>query len=168
MNTEITGRIRFQMFLQFQALWLLCVLIQGYVSLIAAAIFFVLSCHRYRFSADRIVLLLLFALVGFLIDSLFGQTGWVLYKGQNFLHEFKAPVWLLSLWLIFSVTLPVSVAPFIHTLPRSALAGLFLAPVSYYAGIRLTESSVNSSPYILFYIAEGLFWGYVTVVLLID
>ena len=121
----------------FQVAWLLSVIggaqqmpWLGPVSfLIALALH--LRMARKRF--EEVLLILSCALIGACFDSLLVAAGWVTYKAGLFSNSF-APYWIITMWMLFAMTLNVSMR-WLRGKPRLAAAlGFYGGPASYIAG----------------------------------
>lgn len=143
----------------FQIVWFICV--QGHNIYAAIATIGLIGLNQYLFKTNAKVwlVLLLFSLVGYLGDTAITQFIDLQYSSS---FETFAPIWLLSLWFAFSTTLNHSMnwlfsSPFI-----ALVAGLLLVPLSYLAGITLSDSVIND-PYWIFVLAEGVWWALLLV-----
>ncbi|MEZ5491933.1 MAG: DUF2878 domain-containing protein [Gammaproteobacteria bacterium] len=99
---------------------------------VAPAILFYVALLIYA----RVVTLkqLLFPIIlGIAIDSLFTVTGMFQFEPQGLL----LPLWMCSLWIAFSTTLPLSLRLLGHNGYLAALTGGLGFPFSYYLGHKL-------------------------------
>lgn len=146
--------------LGFQIVWFICV--QGNNSFAVFSTIALILCHQLIFNTrlKNWSILIAFSSLGYLGDSLLARVFYLDYS-DNFGD--LAPLWLLSLWLCFSTTINHSMAWLFKTPYFSVLAGLFLVPLSYWAGIKLSGSSFtgseNPNTYWLFFIFEGIWWA---------
>jgi hypothetical protein len=139
----------------FQVVWFICV--QGNNLNAALATIFMLSLHQLIFKINLNIwpLLIAFSLLGYLGDSVIAKL--LLIEYSDNLNPL-APLWLLSLWLSFATTLNYSMQWLFKTPYLIICIALFIVPLSYLAGINLSDSTL-SGPYALFYISEGIWWA---------
>ena len=78
-------------------------------------------------------LAILTAILGFLVDSL--MLRFEVYKLPN--NALYAPIWLVCLWALFSMSLRLSMRWLWSRLWLSALLGAIFGPISYAAGSKL-------------------------------
>ena len=125
--------------------WFACVLgaAHGYPWLGPVVVFVALAMHveRQRASAREVLILAFTAIVGFLVDSAFLQTGVLRLAGSTL-----SPPWLIALWPNFIST--TSENGLLSSLPRRPLlAGLLGAvggPLAYDSGARLGAIELGS------------------------
>lgn len=143
--------------LSFQITWFICV--QGNNLRAALATLGLLVVHLILFKINVIqhiktsLLLFVFCLIGFLGDNLIAYAAHLTYSSPDF-----GPVWLLCLWISFSITMNHSMKWLFQSPAISFFTGLLLVPLSYIAGIKLSGSTLLS-PYWQFFILEGLWWA---------
>jgi hypothetical protein len=121
----------------FQVAWFLSVIggaqqmpWLGPVAAMVAITLHLRTAHR-RF--EELLLVLICAVIGGCFDSLLVAAGWVTYKAGLF-SEYFAPYWIITLWMMFGMTLNVSLR-WLRGRPRlAALLGLYGGPASYIAG----------------------------------
>ncbi|MEM9304804.1 MAG: DUF2878 domain-containing protein [Pseudomonadota bacterium] len=77
----------------------------------------------------RIVLVLL--PLGIIIDSIYAATGMITYASPWPSTQF-APVWIISLWIAFALTIRHSMRLITEKLPFALLLGGVFGPVSYW------------------------------------
>ncbi len=121
----------------FQIAWLLSVIggaqqmpwLGPVVALVALALH--LRTARKRF--EEVLLVLSCGLIGAGFDSILVAAGWVTYKAGLF-SEYFAPYWIITMWMLFAMTLNVSMR-WLRGKPRlAALLGCYGGPASYIAG----------------------------------
>ena len=115
--------------------------------------FMYVSIHRVR---DLKVIISITA-VGFVIDSLLSYLG-VFQFPQNAENNFFAPIWLVSLWMLFATTLEYSLRKLENKPWSSFLFGFLGGPVSYAAG-RGFEILVFPNHFYISLLIVGLIWG---------
>lgn len=148
--------------LSFQVTWFICVQGNNLHAVLATSI--LLAVHLFIFKVNVIqhiktgLLLFVFCLIGFLGDNLIASAVYLSYSSPDFV-----PVWLLCLWIAFSITMNHSMKWLFKNPAISFFTGLLLVPLSYFAGITLSGSTLLS-PYWQFFILEGLWWAVVLTV----
>jgi hypothetical protein len=80
-------------------------------------------------------LVLCAAVIGFIIDSMFAQTGLLSYSA-SIPWPNLAPVWIVALWMSFALTLNHSLAYLKTHAPIAAALGGIGAPLAYLAAAR--------------------------------
>lgn len=158
--------------LLFQAVWLVCVQGNNLYAVIATVLLLIINQVMFKTRLKFLALLLIFSFIGYVGDNVISSAlrlhytnNFILFP-QSELSITLAPLWLLSLWIAFSTTLNHSLA-WLQKSPYIAfLIGGLLVPLSYLAGINLSNSeflATASNPNInvigLFYIIEGLWWA---------
>ncbi|MEO6155774.1 MAG: DUF2878 domain-containing protein [Thermomonas sp.] len=112
---------------------------------IASALVFVIlqfhySTHRV---ADTRALIAAF-ICGFLLDGALAATGWLQYASP--MISLPAPVWILSLWLAFAMTLNHSMA-FLRGKPvMAAFLGGIGGPLAYLSAARGFDAVIFAAP----------------------
>jgi hypothetical protein len=124
-------------FVVFQTAWLLSVIggaqQMPWLGPIAALIAFALHLRAARKPFEEVLLVLSCALIGAGFDSILVASGWVTYKAGLF-SEYFAPYWIITMWMLFAMTLNVSMR-WLRGKPKiAALLGLYGGPASYIAG----------------------------------
>ena len=121
----------------FQIAWLLSVIggaqqmpwLGAVVALIALALH-LLSARK---PFEEFLLVISCALIGASFDSILVATGWVTYKSGLF-SQYFAPYWIITLWMLFAMTLNVSMR-WLRGKPKlAALLGFYGGPASYIGG----------------------------------
>lgn len=126
----------------FQLGWIVCILYGNLLAITYTVIALVIH-QRYQIKTkSEWKLIALVTMVGVSWDSLLVFSGLISYPDASWLG---LPVWMVCLWILFATT-------FMHSL--SWLAGyLWLAagfaavfgPMSYWAGVELTDASFGAS-----------------------
>ena len=93
---------------------------------------------------EEIQLAAIALVIGVVVDTLLQAASVIDFYGWSL--AFFSPFWLWLLWVLFAMTLNASLS-FLQTTPRwlSALAGLVLGPLTYYAGAKLGAASFDGS-----------------------
>ncbi|MBA5867992.1 MAG: DUF2878 family protein [Nitrospira sp. CR1.3] len=82
---------------------------------------------------EELRLILAVGLLGFLVDSLLGYAGILVFR-DSVITEWLCPPWLLALWLNFATVLRNSLGWLVRRYSLAAPLGGIFGPVSYYAG----------------------------------
>ena len=153
----------------FQALWLASVGGAGrgywWLGLPVLAVFLlyhfsVSTCRK----ADAQLLIVSVGL-GFIADSILLQFGLLRFEQALPWANF-APIWILTLWAGFALTLNHSMS-FFQTRPVWAvLFGLFGGPLAYYVAANVWKAAVFTAPPLYVYGALALVWAIMTPLLL--
>ena len=124
-------------FAVFQIAWLLSVIggaqQMPWLGPIAALIALALHLRAARKPFEEVLLVLSCALIGAGFDSILVAAGWVTYQAGLF-SEYFAPYWIITMWMLFAMTLNVSMRWLRGKRKLAALLGLYGGPASYIAG----------------------------------
>lgn len=158
-------------FLLFQAGWFVIVIGVNSGAEVTAMICIVLIIfiHLYfvRDKAAESFLIVAAGLMGFAVDSLLVSQGLFSTLGEISLQG-MAPAWLVSLWMLFAITINHSLYWLRSRYLLSAIAGFIFAPVAYFAGYKfgvLIFSPDHSKFQLVLMI--GLIWAVVMPTLLL-
>ncbi len=124
-------------FAVFQIAWLLSVIggaqQMPWIGPIVALLALALHLRAARKPFEEVLLVLSCALIGAGFDSILVAAGWVTYKAGVF-SNYLAPYWIITMWMLFAMTLNVSMR-WLRAKPRlAALLGFYGGPASYIAG----------------------------------
>jgi hypothetical protein len=133
--------------LLFQAGWFGCVL--GGNAIAAASLLIILLIHAIFFvnTSREWLVVFTFSLTGILIDSALVYLG-ILQTSTVF-----APLWLMCLWVILSITLCHSLSWLQYRLPLASVISAVAGPFSYWAGTQVVDVSLQPFPEALFILA---------------
>mgnify|MGYP000978026913 CR=1 FL=1 len=151
----------------FQLGWFVCILgaswNQLYVALGLSSLILLVHLHITNYKNNDLKLLVFSGFIGFLFDGALQYNGMILYNnpGWNFP---LTPLWIVMLWLLFSVTLNHSLAWLRQKIYISILFGALGGPLAYIAGEKLGAITLLSSNSI---IILSIGWAFITPVLLI-
>ncbi len=144
----------------FQIVWFICVTTTDATSIVAVVL--LLLGHAFFIVRDNREWLLIigFTLVGVVIDSLLQSFGFIWFSKAIFYSEsiLVIPIWMMCLWLAFSTTLMHGLFWLHGRLKLAFLVGLCVVPVSYYAGLTLSESA-SIEPVWLLLLTIGIVWS---------
>ncbi len=146
----------------FQIVWLLSVLggasANWQMAMIAAVIFAALSFLMSRQRMLDLRTLLIALIVGFTMDSILAQSGFIRYASP-FPSLNWAPLWIMALWLGFAMTLNHSLRIIYQDAWRTFLFGFIGGPIAYgIAALRFEAMIVQSNPWLAF-LAVAAVWG---------
>ena len=145
----------------FKICWILCascsVWSMPYLGPLVTLIFILIHLKIVNFDSTNIKIIILAIFLGLIIDSLFFRMNLIEYSG-GFLAEKKiAPLWILSMWAGFSVTLIYTLQSLRENLFLSSILGIIGGPLSYSAGVQIGSITIhNQIAYIFLSIAWGL------------
>lgn len=150
----------------FKICWIMCAFStkwgMPYLGPFLTFIFILLHLIIVKFEKRDIKIISLALLIGFIIDSIFFQFNLINYQG-GILAEFKlAPLWILSMWAGFSVTLLYGLDSIKKRYFISGILGLIGGPLSYNAGVQIGSIMLNG---LLSYISLGIVWGLIVPIL---
>ncbi|MGI9291390.1 MAG: DUF2878 domain-containing protein [Gammaproteobacteria bacterium] len=103
-------------------------------------------------------------LVGLFLDTLYLQSGLIIYQGQT-PWSGMAPVWILALWANFALTMNGCMAWLQQRKWLAALLSFIFGPLGYYGGIKLGTATINDNQWLLFFII-GVAWAVAVPLLL--
>ena len=81
-------------------------------------------------SKRRIKLTLQFVAIGLIVDSILYYLGILYFSGASI----SIPLWLISLWVIFSASLTVSLSWLMENKYYAMIGGAIFGPVAYWSG----------------------------------
>lgn len=138
----------------FQALWFLCVMANDVLALFALILFCLLHHFFVLQKIKEWLLVLVFASLGFVADSVLQSLQVIQFTHAIELTEqiSIAPVWMACLWLAFSTSLVHGLFWLHERIRLSVFIGFFVVPFSYYAGLLLSGSTAIEPMWI------SLFW----------
>jgi len=150
----------------FKICWVLCAFCstwdQPYLGPIVTLIFVLVHLYFVKFKLRDIKVILIAIMCGFVIDSLFFYTGLITYQG-GILTEFSlSPLWILSMWAGFSLSMMYTLETIKEKYLISSLLGFIGGPLSYSAGQGIGSISVHTTSS---YIFLGIAWALVVPML---
>lgn len=158
-------------FIIFQVAWFACVVSAARQMEWIAVISIILAIGIHLFLVqDRkaeLQLVLTAGLIGLLLDSALISLG-IFTPTSNWMSDNIAPLWLVSLWMLFAITLNHSLRWLQQRYLIAAVMGFIFAPVAYWAGQRLGALTFPSdqSP-IISLLTIGACWIIITPLLLL-
>jgi hypothetical protein len=121
----------------FQIAWLLSVIggaqQMPWLGPLATLIALTLHLRAARNPLEEVLLVLSCGLLGLCFDSYLVASGWVSYKAGLF-SDYFAPYWIVTMWMLFAMTLNVSMRWLRGKPVLAAVFGFFGGPASYLAG----------------------------------
>ena len=153
-------------FVLFQVGWFVTVIsVSNQMEYIAIfSVLGVLAAHLYLIAEKlkEFILILAAGLLGFVVDSILISGDLFSASGDLGLKD-MAPLWLVLLWMLFSITINHSLGWLRYKYLLAALMGAVFAPLAYYVGTNfevLTFSNNYSSMGVMLII--GFTWAVVT------
>jgi len=145
----------------FKICWLLCAFCsvweQPYLGPIVTVLFIMIHLFIVNFNKKDIQIICIAIFCGFIIDSLFSIFGFIDYQGGIFTKYNLAPLWILSMWAGFALTMLYSLESIRTKYFISSILGFIGGPLSYSAGVRIGSLEINTQfTYILLALAWGL------------
>lgn len=125
----------------------------GEWSLVFPGVAFILLIKDKAATKYQVIALFLSAIVGIVFDTLALRLGLISFPDPALAF---VPLWLTSMWLLFSAMIPVSHALFKSNLLLAAILGAIFGPLSYYSGEAFEVFAFSSSKAILIF---AIFWG---------
>lgn len=145
------------LFLWFYLGWFGCVFFAKWnieiYSLVFPLIPFIFFLKFKWYDYKRLVLMLVSSIFGMLFDWGMYFFGFIKFSDQN---PIFIPTWLVSMWFLFALILPLSHEVFKNRLVLAALLGAIFGPLSYYSGEAFQVLFVSGSIGFLIY---TIFWG---------
>lgn len=142
----------------FEFVWFICV--QGNNLHAGLATLLFLAVHYAFLIADRreVLLIIAFALIGWLFDSLMAVIGFITYDPTVTTQGLSvAPFWFFCLWLNFAATLAHSLLAIVKNRLILVLICLVAIPLSYRLGIHFSGAEILVNPFI-YHGTQALFW----------
>tara|TARA_B100001123_G_scaffold393783_1_gene474025 strand:+ start:205 stop:723 length:519 start_codon:yes stop_codon:yes gene_type:complete len=146
----------------FKICWLLCAFCtqwgQPYLGPIITFLFILIHLLIVKFSALDLKIVIIAIICGFIIDSTFSIFNFINYEGGILASYNLAPLWILSMWGGFALTMLYTLDSFRHYYFLSTLLGCIGGPLSYSAGVSIGALKIYSS---FTYIILSICWGLV-------
>lgn len=103
---------------------------------------------------QELLFAIILMMVGIMVDTIFMQTGWIVFKANPF-DDMLSPPWLACLWLSFGFTIMVTNRAWLHR--YVVLGGLtFISlPFAYWIGVAVGAAVIENW---LFYPLLGGIW----------
>ena len=124
----------------FQVGWWACVLGAGWgkplLGPLVISAFVVQQLLSRGADKSRILVLVLLAITGTVLDSLMSLAGIVCYEGGYGLVGWIAPLWITAMWTGFALTVDSSLGFLRNRLILSAVAGAAFGPLAYFTAER--------------------------------
>ena len=135
--------------LGFNFSWWACVLgaAKGfsYAGPVAMLVFLVLHFYINSFDSSEIKLIIIFAFLGTLIDTLMVYTGMLSYNGLYEENIIIAPLWITAMWCGFAATVNHSMAFLKGKWIYSLILGAIFGPLAYKTGQGLGAINFNAN-----------------------
>ena len=111
-------------------------------------IFLMVHVIRFIGNSSEIKLIILFGILGTLIDTGMAYFGILRYQGTYFADTIMAPLWITAMWCGFSATINHSLSWLRNRYISSAVLGLIFGPLSYIAGAKFGAIEYDTAPII--------------------
>ena len=105
------------------------------------------------------------AVVGFLVDSLWVQAQWLQFTAPT-PSAHMAPIWIVTMWMGFALTLNHSLRLFKQRLLWSAAFGLVGGPLAYWIAANTWSAVSLPAEHALALVSIGIAWALLTPALL--
>ena len=105
------------------------------------------------------------AVVGFLVDSVWVQAQWLQFTAPAPSTQ-VAPIWIVTMWMGFALTLNHSLSAFKRRLALAALFGLLGGPLAYWIASTTWEAVTLPADAGLALLAIGVAWAVLTPAML--
>ncbi len=154
--------------LGFQIVW--CAAVGGaargwwWAGPLALAVFALWQLSISRWPAADMRLMLLAAVLGFALDSLWVQLGWIEFRSAQPWSAF-APVWIVAMWMGFALTLNHSLNALKSHRMIAVLFGLLGGPLAYWIAASVWHAAQIQATW-LPYLGLAVSWALVTPLLL--
>lgn len=127
-------------FLVFQIGWFACVLggANGLPWVGTGIALAIVAWHLTRAvrPGQELLLVACAAVIGMVFDSLLVSLGWLAYPSGTLIAG-TAPHWIVALWMLFAITLNLSLSWLKRRLPVAILFGAIGGPLAYLGGAKL-------------------------------
>ena len=144
----------------FKICWALCAFCtiweMPYLGPLATLLFIIIHLYIVSFNNRDIKVICLAILCGLLMDSFFSYFSFIDYKGGVLADLSLAPLWILSMWAGFSVTMLYTLDSIRNKYFYASLIGFFGGPLSYNAGVQIGSLTITSN---LSYFLLAIGWG---------
>lgn len=154
-------------FILFQLIWFVCILgaaineTHSAVTLSLAIIIFHLFLTKNK--VNELKIMILAGIIGFLFDGLLLKNQLVLYANHGWSNNIT-PLWIIILWVGFSITLNSSLSWLKKKVTLSIFFGAIGGPLAYLAGEKLGAVTLMTPNTI---IAISIGWAIITPLLIL-
>lgn len=144
----------------FKICWILCAFCtqwgQPYLGPIITLLFILIHLIIVNFALIDLKIITLSIICGLIIDSTFSIFGLIGYQGGILANYNLAPLWILSMWGGFSLTMLYTLDSIRHKYFLSGLLGFIGGPLSYSAGVNIGSLTINTP---ITYLLLSICWG---------
>jgi len=131
---------------------------------LALAVFAMLQLGVSRWRSADLKLMLIAAVLGFAIDSLWVQLGWIEFRSAQPWSS-AAPVWIVAMWMGFALTLNHSLSALKAHVVIALLFGLIGGPLAYWIAASVWHAATIDASW-LPYAGLAVSWALITPLLL--
>ena len=150
----------------FKICWVLCAFCsvwgQPYLGPLATLVFILIHLFLVNFKSKDIKVILIAITCGLVIDSLFSVFNLIDYKGGLLVYYNLSPLWILSMWAGFAITLLYALDNLKEKYIISSLLGFIGGPLSYSAGLSIGSLEIQTN---FAYVLLAISWGMVVPLL---
>ena len=145
----------------FKVCWVLCAFCsiwnQPYLGPIATLLFILIHLFFVNFRSRDIKVIIIAILCGLILDSSFSNLSLISYKGGILAKYSLSPLWILSMWAGFALSMLYTLESIREKYILSSLLGLDGGPLSYSAGVGIGSITILTTySYIYLAIAWAL------------
>ncbi|WP_455204614.1 DUF2878 domain-containing protein [Kaarinaea lacus] len=155
-------------FLLFQIGWFACVLVAAQelplLALISSLTIVAIHMLFTSFKGRELILILFSASLGMVVDSVAIASH--VFTVPNSQGLFLAPLWLISLWMLFATCLRHSMSWLQGRYTVSAICGALFAPLAYYGGSQLGAIEISQSDIVASLAFVSIAWALVMPLLI--
>ncbi len=119
-----------------------------------------------RFHFPEILLLLTVGLFGTLNDTIYLNTGLIVYNGGYESVPWLAPLWVTGIWMLFAMSVNHSLTWLRYHLLLAAVCGAGGGAVSYYAAARVGAAAFHPNDLVVTLII-GAVWFFIMPILIL-
>jgi hypothetical protein len=152
--------------LAFQAGWFVCIMAGNFASAIYTALFvighfwYLARKKPQLFLPKEILWVIIVFSLGLAVETIYFSAGFLYTDTPKTLFDelLLPPIWLLCIWIIFSLALRTCLSFLFYKPALSYLTCILFVPVNYYAGAKLNNEVDINEPYFLSLALMTLIW----------
>ena len=152
--------------LAFQAGWFVCIMAGNFTSIFYTVLFvfghfwFLARKSSPLFLHKEILWVIIVFCLGLAVETIYFSAGFLYTDAPKKLFDelLLPPVWLLCIWIIFSLALRTCLSFLFYKPALSYLTCFVFVPVNYYAGAKLNNEVDINEPYVLSLALMTLIW----------
>lgn len=152
--------------LAFQAGWFACIMAGNFASIIYTALFllghffYLARKNSLIFLRKEMLWVITVFCLGLVVETIYFSAGFLYTDAPKnlFAGLVLPPIWLLCVWLLFSLALRTCLSFLFYKPALSYLTCLLFVPINYYAGATLNNEVDINEPYFLSLALMTLIW----------